>query len=74
MSNNSNDINHTNITVNTDDVSDITIVDFPHKVVLSISEQLRNIRAERYSKYPESKRNKEKPLTLKNHLAPHSSV
>ena len=47
-------------------VSDITIVDSPHKDNLSISEQLRNIPAEHHSKYLKSKRNKnaipEKPL------------
>ena len=31
------------MTVNTDDVTDITIVDSLHKDILSISEQLRNI-------------------------------
>ena len=54
------------MTVKTDDVSDIAIVDSPHKDILSISEQLRNIRAEHHSKYLKSKRNKdaipEKPL------------
>ena len=54
------------MTVNTDDVSDITIVDSPHKDIQSISEQLRNIRAEHDSKYLKSKRNKDaipkKPL------------
>ena len=52
--------------VNTNDVSDIAIVDSPHKDNLSISEQLRNIRAEHHSKYIKSKQNKdailEKPL------------
>ena len=43
VSNNSNDLNNTNVTVNTNDVSDIRIVDSPHKDILSISEQLRNI-------------------------------
>ena len=54
------------MTININDVSDITIVDSPHKDNLSISEQLRNIRAERHDKYLKSKRNKdvipEKPL------------
>ena len=54
------------MTVDTIDVSDITIVDSPHKDNLSISEQLRNIRAELHDKYLKSKRNKdvipEKPL------------
>ena len=54
------------MTVNTDQISDIAIVDSPHKDLQSISEQLRNIRAEHYSKYIKSKRNKdaipEKPL------------
>ena len=54
------------MTVNTDETSDIAIVDSPHKDLLSISEQLRNIRAEHHSKYVKSKRNKdaipEKPL------------
>ena len=55
------------MTVNTDDVSDIALVDSPHKDILkSISEQLRNIRAEHHSKYLKSKRNEdaipEKPL------------
>ena len=63
VSNNSNGLNKTNITGNTNDVSDIAIVDFPH---IDISEQMRNIRAEHYSKYLKSKRNKdaipEKPL------------
>ena len=59
ISNNSNDINNTNMTVNADDVSDITIVDSPQKDVPSISEQLKNIRAEHHFKYLESKRNKD---------------
>ena len=46
------------MTVNTDDASDIKIVDSPYKDILSISEQLRNIRAERHSKCLESKRDK----------------
>ena len=54
------------MSVNTDNVSDITIVDSSHEDILSISEQLRNIRAEHHSKYLKSKRNKdaipEKPL------------
>ena len=63
-----------NFTVNTDDVSDITILDFPHKDVRSISEQLRNIRAEHHSKYLENKRNKdintEKPLNTPSYVTP----
>ena len=47
------------MTVNTDDASDIKIVDSPYKDILSISEQLRNIRAERHSKCLESKRDKD---------------
>ena len=43
VSNNSNGLNKTNMTVNTGDVSDIAIVDSPHKDILSISEQLKNI-------------------------------
>ena len=66
ISNNSNCLNKTNMAVNTDDVSDIAIVDSPHKDILSISDQLRNIRAEHHSKYLKSKWNKdaipEKPL------------
>ena len=54
------------MTVNIDDVSDITIADSPHKDILSTSEQLRNIRAEHHSKSLKSKQNKdaipEKPL------------
>ena len=54
------------MTVNKDEVSDITVVDSPHKDIQSISEQLRNIRAEHDSKYLKSKRNKDaipkKPL------------
>ena len=54
------------MTVDTNDVIDITIVESPHKDNLSISEQLRNIRVERHSKYLKSKRKKnaipEKPL------------
>ena len=65
-SNNNNGLNNTNMTVNTYDVSDVTIVDSSHKYILSISEQLRNIRAEHHSKYLKSKWNKdaipEKPL------------
>ena len=34
------------MTVNINDVNDITIVDYPHKGNQSISKQLRNIRAE----------------------------
>ena len=59
MSNNSNDLNNTNVTVNTNDVSNIRIVDSPHKNILSISEQLRNIQAEHHSKYLKSKQNKD---------------
>ena len=47
------------MTVTTNDVNDITIVDSPHKDNLSISEQLRNIRAEHYSKHLKSKQNKD---------------
>ena len=47
------------MTVDTNDVSDITIVDSPHKDNLSISEQLRNTRAKRHDKYLKSKRNKD---------------
>ena len=47
------------MTVNTYDVSDITIADSSHKYILSISEQLRNIRAEHHSKYLKSKWNKD---------------
>ena len=54
------------MTININDVSDITIVDSPHKDNQSISEQLRNIRAEHHFKYLKTKRNKEaipkKPL------------
>ena len=64
--NNSTGLNNTNMTVNTDDVSDITIVDSPHKDIRSISEQLRSTRAQHHSKYLKSKRNKDaipkKPL------------
>ena len=45
------------MTFNTDDVSDMTIIDSPHKDILSISEQLRNVRVEHHSKYLKSKRN-----------------
>ena len=41
VSNNSNDLNNTNMTVNTNDVSVIIIVDSPHKNILSISERLK---------------------------------
>ena len=47
------------MTVNVNEVSDITIVDSPHKDNLSISEQLRNIRAEHHSKYLKNKWSKE---------------
>ena len=54
------------MSADTDDVSHIAIVDSPHKDILSISEQLRNIRAEHHSKYPKRKQNKgaipEKPI------------
>ena len=43
------------MSADTDDVSHIAIVDSPHKDILSISEQLRNIRAEHHSKYPKRK-------------------
>ena len=43
VSNNSNGLDKTNMTVNTGDFSDITFVDSPHKDILSISEQLKNI-------------------------------
>ena len=66
VSNNSNGLNNTNIAVNTYDVSDVIIVDSPHRDIQSISEQLRNLRAEHHSKYLKSKQNKdaipEKPL------------
>ena len=74
ISNNINDIDNTNLTVDTDDVSDIAIVDSPHKDVLSISEQLKNIQAEDHSKYLESKRNKntstEKSLDTPSYVTP----
>ena len=35
----------------------MTIIDSPHKDILSISEQLRNTRVEHHSKYLKSKRN-----------------
>ena len=54
------------MTVNTNDVNDITIVDSLHQNNLSISEQFRNIQPEHHSKYLKSKQNKdatpEKPL------------
>ena len=54
------------MTVNTNDVNKIVIVDSLHKDNLSISEQLRNIRAGHHSKYLKTKRKKdaipEKPL------------
>ena len=66
VSNNSNGLSNTNMTVNTDYASDVTIVDSSHKDIQSISEQLRNIRANHHSKYLKIKRNKnaipEKPL------------
>ena len=74
ISNNSNYNNNTNITVNKDDVRDITFVNSPHKDLLSISEQLRNIRAEHHPKYLESKRNKdtntEEPLDTPSYVTP----
>ena len=45
------------MTANTNDFNDVAIVDSPHKDNLSISEQLRNIRAEHHSKYLKSKQN-----------------
>ena len=54
VSNNSNGLNNTNMAVNTNYVSDITIVDSPDKDNLTISEQLRNIRAEHHDKYLKS--------------------
>ena len=66
VTNNSNGLNNINMTLNINDVSDITIADSPHEVNLSISEQLTNIRGEHHSKYLKSKQNKdaipEKPL------------
>ena len=54
------------MTLNTNDISDITIADSLHEDNLSISEQLTNIRGEHHSKYLKSKQNKdaipEKPL------------
>ena len=47
------------MTVNTNHVNDITMVDSPHKDNLSISEQLRNIRTEHHPKYLKSKQNKD---------------
>ena len=74
ISNNKNDIDNTNIIVNTDGVSDNTIEDSLHKDVLSISEQLRNMRAEHHSKYLESKLNKDtntkKPLDTTSYVTP----
>ena len=74
LSNNNNELNNTKMTVNTDDVTDITIVDSLHKDILSISEQLRNIWAEHHSKYLESKQNKntntEKPLDTTSYAIP----
>ena len=62
------------MTVNTDDVSDITIVDSPYNDVLRISQQLKNIGAQHHSKYLESKRNKdtstEKSLGTPNYVTP----
>ena len=66
VTNNSNGLNNINMTLNINDVSDITIADSPHEVNLRISEQLTNIRGEHHSKYLKSKQNKdaipEKPL------------
>ena len=66
VTSNSNGLNNINMTLNTNDVSDITIADSPHKDNLSISEQLANIREEHHSKYLKRKQNKdaipEKPL------------
>ena len=45
------------MTVNKNGVSDITIVDSPHKDNVSISEQLTNIRAEHHSKNLKRKQN-----------------
>ena len=42
ISNDINDLNNTHIAINEDGVSNITVVDSPHKDVLSISEQLDN--------------------------------
>ena len=66
--------NNTVMTVNADDVSDITIADSLHKDVVRISEQLRNIQAEHHSKYWKCKRNKdtntEKLLDTPSHVTP----
>ena len=66
VTNNSNGLNNINMTLNINDVSDITIADSPHEVNLRVSEQLTNIRGEHHSKYLKSKQNKdaipEKPL------------
>ena len=74
VSNNSNGINNTNIRFNKDDVSDVNIVNSPDKDILSISEQLRKIRAKQHSKYLESNRNKdtniEKPPDTPNYVTP----
>ena len=62
------------MTVNADDVSDITIADSLHKDVVRISEQLRNIQAEHHYKYLKCKRNKdtntEKLLDTPSHVTP----
>ena len=42
ISNDINDLNNTYIAINEDGASNITVVDSPHKDVLSISEQLDN--------------------------------
>ena len=47
------------MTVIPDDVSDTTTIYSTHKDFLSISEQLKTIRAKHHSKYLESKRNKD---------------
>ena len=62
------------MTVNTDDVSHIRIVDSLYKDVMSISEQLRNIGVEHHFNYLESKRNKdtstEKSLDTPSYVTP----
>ena len=66
VTNNSNGLNNINMTLNINDISDITIADSLHEDNLSISEQLTKIRGEHHSKYLKSKQNKdaipEKPL------------
>ena len=60
------------MTINTDDVSDTTIEDSPHKDIPSFSEQLRNIRAGHHFKYLESKGNNdinnEKPIDTPSYV------